>query len=163
MKKSLAVLVAGALVFGSLGAPSAVAKKKKKTKTITFEAEGSMAIPNPSTIAIGGITESEFTSVHECGAMPTSQGVDGFVIEVPEEYRSGTAMVNVAGSDTTGQYDMDVYFYDAGCSLMEPYMTDGVDPAGYIPPGAAWAVVDLWVGANASFTFTAKATVPARP
>jgi hypothetical protein len=55
--------------------------------------------------------------------------------------------------------DLDVYFIDAGCGLMEPYMTDGTNPSGSIPPGATWAVVDLFVGANATFDLKATATV----
>jgi extracellular elastinolytic metalloproteinase len=65
----------------------------------------------------------------------------------------------VVGSDATGQHDLDVYLYDASCSLMEPYITDGADPSGPILPGAKWAVVSLFAGANASFKLTGTATI----
>lgn len=165
MRKSLAIAIAALLVLGLVGAPSALAKKKKKkkkapaTKTITFEESGTIAIPAPSSLVLGGVTEIEFTIAHGCASLPASQGVDGHVVEVPEEFRAGDATLEVLGSDATGAYDLDVYFYDAGCGLMEPYMTDGVDPSGAIPPGAAWAVVDLLVGANASFDLTGTVTI----
>ena len=165
MKKYLSILLAAFLVVGMIGAPTALAKKKKKkkkapvTKTITFEESGTIAGPAPSSLAIGGITEAEFVIFNTCASPPASQGVDGHVVELPEDFGSGTGSLEVLGSDATGAYDLDVYFYDAGCSLMEPYMTDGADPSGAIPAGARWAVVDLLVGANASFDLTATATV----
>lgn len=165
MKKSLAIVLASLLLLGLIGAPSALAKKKKKkksapvTKTITFEESGTMAVPAPTSLVIGGVSEAEFVIVNECASLPVSQGFDGHVVELPEEFRTGTATLEVLGSDATGAYDLDVYFYDAGCALMEPYMTDGADASGAIPPGATWAVVDLLVGANASFDLTATTTI----
>lgn len=162
MKKSLVVGLAALLVLGVIGAPVATAKKKKKkpipaTKTITFEAEGTIQVAGPSGVAFG-ITESEFYFVNNC-AMPASQGLDGYVVEIPSEFQAGTASLQVAGSDATGAYDLDVYFYDSGCNLMEPYMTEGADPSGAIVTGAKWAVVNLSLGANASFKLTGTATV----
>lgn len=167
MKKSVTIVLTSLLVIGLIGAPSAGAKKKKKkkkppapvTRVITFEESGTIAGPAPSSLAIGGITESEFTVVNTCASLPASQGVDGHVVELPEDFRMGTATMEVLGSDATGAYDLDVYFYDAGCALMEPYMTEGANPTGAIPPGATWAVVDLLVGANAAFDLTAEATI----
>lgn len=160
----MTIALASLLVVGLIGAPSASAKKKKKkktpvTKTITFEESGTMAGPAPSSLLVGGVTEAEFTIVNSCASLPSSQGVDGYVVELPEDFRSGTATLEVLGSDASGAYDLDVYFYDAGCGLMEPYMTDGADPSGAIPAGATWAVVDLLVGVNASFDLTATTTI----
>jgi hypothetical protein len=87
--------------------------------------------------------------------------VDGHVVELPEEFRTGTATIEVLGADPTGTYDLDVYFYDGGCGLLEPYMTDGADASGAIPPGSTWAVIELFTGANATFDLKATVTVPA--
>lgn len=42
---------------------------------------------------------------------------------------------------------------------MEPYIQDGAEASGTINAGAAWAVIDLFVGANATFELKATATV----
>lgn len=166
MKKYMSIVLAAFLVLGLMGAPAALAKKKKKkkakapaTKTITFEESGTIAAPAPTSLVIGGITEVEFAQVNSCGSLPASQGFDGHVVELPEDFRSGSATLEVLGSDATGAYDLDVYFYDGACGLLEPYMTEGADPSGAIPAGATWAVVDLLVGANASFDLTATVTI----
>ena len=159
MRKLFAMLVAATLVLGVLAGPSAFAGKKKKTRTITLEESGSMAAPAPQSILLFGVTEGEFRVVNECASMPVSQGIDGWVVEVPPEFQLGTASLEVLGADTTGAYDLDVYFLDAGCTVMEPYMQGGVDPSGTILPGAAWIVVDLFAGANATFDLKATVTV----
>ena len=165
MRRSLIVVLAAALALGAIGAPSAMAKKKKKkkpvpvTKTITFTQEGTITAPAPSSAASKGVTEAEFTAANNCASPPASQGFDGYVVELPADYRLGTATLEVLGSDATGEYDLDVYFYDSACSLMEPYMTDGADATGPIPGGAQWAVIDLFVGANASFKLTATTQI----
>ncbi len=164
MRKLFAVTVAATLVLGAVTAPTALAKKKKKKPpapvTITFEESGSMTIPGPTGAAYKGLTEGEFTLVNTCASMPASQGLDGYVIELPAEFRLGTASLQVTGADATGFYDMDAYFYDAGCSLMQGVsLLEGSDPAGSVPPGATWVVVDLFVGAEATFDLKATATV----
>jgi hypothetical protein len=147
-----------------IGAPAATAKKKKKvkkpvTQTITFEQEGTVRAPAPTSLALFGVTDGEFIAVHECGQMPATQGHDAYIVEIPAEFQTGTGTLQVAGSDATGAHDFDVYLYDASCSLMEPYITEGADPTGVILPGAKWAVVSLFTGANASFKLTGTATV----
>lgn len=165
MRKFLVVGLAAFLVLGLIGAPSVSAKKKKKKKPVpvvkTFTEEGTIRVAGPTGAALKGVTEAEFTIANECASMPASQGHDGYVVEIPAEFQTGTGTLQVAGSDATGQYDLDVYFYDAGCTLMEPYLTNGADESGMILPGAKWAVVNLFVGANASFTLTGTATVSA--
>lgn len=164
MKKLFAVLVAATLVLGVLAGPSAFAGKKKKkapaTRTITFEESGAVRVAGPTGAALFGITEAEFTLVHTCATMPVSQGHDGWAIAIPEDFRLGTASVEVLGADTSGVHDYDLYFYDASCALMgDVWLQDGADPTGAIPPGATWAVLDLVVGANATFDLTATATI----
>lgn len=165
MKKLLVTLVAASLALTVVAAPSAVAGKKKKppaskTRTITFEESGSMSVPGPTGAVLFGVTEGEFREVNMCGSMPASQGFDGWVVELPEDYRLGSATLTVLGADATGAFDMDAYFYDAGCALMGDYsLTEGPDPAGAIPPGARWIVVDLFAGLNATFDLAATATI----
>lgn len=167
MRKSLVAALTVALLVGAIGMPAEAAKKKKKKKapvaqTITFTEEGTLRAPAPTSLVLFGISDAEFLVVNECGSMPTTQGHDAWIVEIPPEYSDGTATVEVKGADATGAYDMDLYFYDAGCGLLEPYVTDGTDPAGSINAGAKWGVVTMPQGANATFELTGT-TVTAAP
>lgn len=165
MRKSFIVGLIAALLIAALAVPGSAAGKKKKKKkkpapqTITFTEEGSLLAPAPTSLVLFGITDGEFLVVNGCASMPTTQGHDAWVVEIPAEFSNGTAQLEVKGADATGAYDLDVYFYDYGCALMEPYLTDGVDPAGPINGGAKWAIVTMPQGANATFTLTATNTV----
>lgn len=166
MRKSLVVALAAFLVLGMIGAPAATAKKKKKkkvkapvTQTITFEQEGTIRAPAPTSLAYFGVTDGEFLVAHNCAEMPATQGHDAYIVEIPAEYQTGSGTLAIEGSDTTGAHDFDIYLYDAGCSLMEPYITEGANPSGPILPGAKWAVVSMFTGANASFKLTGTATI----
>lgn len=167
MKKLVVFLLASVLVTSLVGGSALAGKKKKKpkppaTQTVTFEAEGTARVPAVTNIAVGGVTEVEFVA-KDCASMPVSQGHDGYVIELPEEYRNGTATVSVTGSDATGQHDYNVYLYSSDCSLMEPYVEEGADPTGGIPAGAQWAVVDLVMGFEGKFKLTATNTIAVTP
>lgn len=165
MRKPLVALVAASLALTVVSAPPALAGKKKKppapvTRTVTFEESGSMTAPGPSGAVLFGVTEGEFVQVNTCASLPASQGFDGWVVELPEEFRLGTGTVTITGADASGAHDMDAYFYDGGCTLMgEVSLTEGADPAGAIPPGATWVVVDLFSGAGATFDLKATATI----
>jgi extracellular elastinolytic metalloproteinase len=166
MKKLVVLPLASILVLSVVGGPALAGKKKKKpkppvpvTQTITFEAEGTARVPAVTNAAGGGVTELEFTVANNCESMPATQGHDGYVVELPAEYRDGNATLTVTGSDATGQYDYNVYLYDSECTLMEPYLEDGSDASGGIPAGAQWVVVDLVMGAEGAFKLTATNTI----
>ena len=164
MRKPLIAALTAALMVGAIAMPAEAAKKKKKApapQTITFVEEGSLRAPAPTSLLLFGLTDAEFLIVNECASMPATQGHDAWVVEIPEEYFDGRATVEVKGADATGAYDLNLYFYDAGCALMELQLTEGADPAGSIPPGAKWAIATMPAGANATFTLTATTTVPA--
>lgn len=172
MKKLVVFLLASILVLSVVGGPALAGKKKKKpkpvppapvTQEITFEAAGTARVPAVTNAAGGGITELEFTVANECASMPATQGHDGFVIELPEEYRDGNATLTVTGSDATTLYDFNVYLYSSECSLMEPYIEEGADASGGVPAGAQWAIVDLVGGAQASFDLKATNTITVTP
>lgn len=117
-----------------------------------FTVEGTLAVGNPVSKAIGGLTEF----LAPCDPSdPDLQGLDGFWIALPAE------VTETAASMTSDGVDTDVWFYDANCSLLlggesEAMATDlTANENGTVPADAAYAIVDLAVGANASFTFTA--------
>lgn len=147
--------IALALVLGLLGALSvspALAKKKKAKPPITFEAAGTVALGNPGGLNDASLTGNEFTNT--C-AIPASQGVDGFVVELSEEISKVTSTVLVSGSDATGSYDLDMYFYSAECSPMGSASTEASDEFGAFPAGTKYVLVNAFVGAQIEFKLTA--------
>jgi hypothetical protein len=117
---------------------------------------GTILVPGPSSKAVGGVTEL----LAPCLPGDPLQGFDGFWLAIPG---TGGHAATLASDPTRGALDLDVYFYDASCRII----TAARDPNAYgmatpltasergtIPSAAAWAVVDLAAGANASFTFT---------
>ncbi|MEA2451988.1 MAG: extracellular elastinolytic metalloproteinase [Actinomycetota bacterium] len=145
-----------ALVLGLLGAMSAspaFAKKKKPVPPpITFEASGSFVLGSPLGLNDATITGNEFTNT--C-AIPASQGVDGFVVELSDEISKVTSAVQVSGSDSTGIYDLDMYFYTADCSSTGSASTEAADELGAFPAGTKYVLVNAFFGAQVEFTLKA--------
>ena len=147
-------LIALALVLGLVGAISAapaLAGKKKK-KPITFEAAGSFAVANPASLEGGSLTGNEFT---ETCAIPTTQGVDGFVVELSDEISKVMATVQVSGGDATGIYDLDMYFFTADCAAIGAASTPDSDEMGAFPAGTKYVLVNAFWGVEVEFDLTA--------
>lgn len=151
LRRSVAPVLALAVLTSVLAfAPRASAEEA------VYEAEGAIAGFNPLSSDVGGVTETSFLLA--C-AVPPSQGVDGFVFELPEEFGAGDATMEVTGSDLTGVHDLDAYFYTADCSSAgDPIATAEPDEAGPIPADTAWVVVNAWLGTDTAVSF--KATRP---
>lgn len=120
----------------------------------TFTEEGTISYGNPLNRNIGGVTEI----VTPCDPQGGLQGFDGWWIKLPSGSVGKQAALKSSGVDTN------VYFYDgSGCGFVsnsdDPnalgMATDLTpDEQGTIPNGAAWAIVDLIVGYEATFTFS---------
>lgn len=150
MKRLPLLLVLGVV----LAAPLAQADEPFLTVSETVTA------PNPTSKAIGGLTET----TNPCGTpdpdLGDINGLDGYWIEMPVGAQGRAATLESNG------VDMDVWFYTgegASCSLISDdddpiaydMATDGTaNEAGTIPALATYAIVDLAIGANAAFTFT---------
>lgn len=128
-----------------------------------FVAEGTVQVGNagtgigslagvPATLAV---TENEF--VTSKNPEPSSQGVDGYVITLPEQYGDGIHNFTLTG-DSDNAYDFDVYFYNKNFKLINGVATSGANESGVIPGGTRYVYVGLYSGANVPFTF--KATSP---
>lgn len=122
----------------------------------SFSESGTIAVANPASRVLGGATEI----TNPCGApdpdLGSLQGVDGYWITLPEGAAGLTATLTANAPN-----DVDAWFYDEGCGLMpSPYPMATTDPApngdeqGVIPDGAFYVVIDLYAGANATFTFS---------
>ncbi|MGH2756845.1 MAG: hypothetical protein ACRDI3_03560 [Actinomycetota bacterium] len=134
-------LVVLALV-ASLVVPSAVAGKKKKPKPWKSE-EGSIAVPHTMLISSTGernnVTLREFEA--RC-AIPATNGLDGYVYEVPKEYQTIPSKIAARGSG--GTRALYIILYDKDCQ-MQMYFTgsDAIpstedDTEGAMPPGIAY-------------------------
>lgn len=149
--------IAFALIVGLIGALSvspAMAKKKKKAPPppVTFEASGSFAISNPGGPDGATITGNEFTNT--C-AIPATQGVDGFVVELSDEISKVTSTVQVSGSDALGIHDLDMYFFSEDCASTGSASTEVADEIGAFPAGTKYVFVSAYFGAQLEFKLTA--------
>lgn len=150
MRRAVVVAVTLGLLAGAAVAP-AEAKKKKK-KPVTFSAEGSLILGNPGDLNDAGITRQEFLA--QC-AVPATQGVDGFVIELDEKISAVTSDVGVSGTDAAGLHDLDMYFYDESCSPTGSFSTEASDEYGVMFPGTKYVLVTAFTGLEVTFKFEA--------
>ncbi|WP_408009793.1 M36 family metallopeptidase [Pseudalkalibacillus sp. A8] len=129
--------------------------------TEPFAAEGTVQAGNagtgigslagvPATLAV---TENEFVTTKN--PEPASQGVDGYVVTLPEEYGDGIHNFILEGSSES-DYDFDVYFYNKDFEVIGGVATSAPNESGVIPGGTKYVYVGLWSGMNVPFTFTAK-------
>jgi len=140
-RKALVHALVLVLVVGLLG-PTAMAGKKKKPKPYKSE-EGSIAVPHTMLISSSGdtnnVTLKEFENRCE---IPTSNGLDGYVYEVPKAYQKIEA--DVAARASGGTRALYIILYDKNCE-MQLFFTgsDAIpsaedDTEGRMPPGIAY-------------------------
>lgn len=154
MRRAVVVAIAVALIAAMILAPAEAKKKKKKKKKppVTFTADGSIVTANPADLMGAGITRNAF--IETC-SIPPSQGSDGYVVEVSDKIGKVQSDVSVAGSDATGQIDLDMYLYSDTCSPMGEYSTASAEEYGVMLPGTKYVVVTAFLGAGIEFTLEA--------
>ncbi|HVL33835.1 MAG TPA: hypothetical protein VM600_09685 [Actinomycetota bacterium] len=126
-----------------------------------FTVSGTITAMNPASTRLGGVTEI----VSPCGGsvdpeIPdgATQGLDGFWFALPDGGLPGqTATL------TSNGIDVDVWWYDAGCSgifaAATPGSRDMVTPLtanekGRVPDAAQYGIVDVVAGFNTAFTIS---------
>lgn len=117
----------------------------------TVLASGTIAVGNPLGLATGGVSEM----FGACTDDTTFNGIDGIPFVVPVEVLNTGATLATSGA---AAIDADVYWYDAACALVDDYsmaVTGEADEAGTVPDTAAFGIVDLIIGADATITLTA--------
>lgn len=151
MRKSVITLLVPAMLVGSLLGP-ADAKKAKTKRPVTFEASGSIVLSQPLDLMDVGITRTEFQSA--CSVPSVTQGVDGYVIELPPEVTAVSTRVSAAGTSPTGVGLLDLFFFDESCAARGDILGsfDG-DPI--MPAGTKFVLVTNWLGDPTDFTFYA--------
>lgn len=136
----LAGLGLSLLLLTTSAAPSsALSEKSSKKKPKRFTAEGSL---------MGGyiITHMEF--IARCPEMPVTQGLDGYVVEIPYRFATGDYVVDVTGTSTVGVGShFDVSFYSFNCSQGEVIM----EPPQVVPAGTRFILVGRILSAASTF------------
>lgn len=149
-KKLLIIALVLALTAALVGPASADKKKKKKKKgpkpyvseTITID------IGHPAFHGASGtlltITAQEF--LQSC-SIPSSNGLDAYVFEVPEEYLEIDAVIRAVGdSAPAAGYDLDIYMFDAECSETFFSNSPGTDESGLKPAGTTYVLLHNYQG-----------------
>ena len=140
------VLTGLSLLVAVSGFSVAVAAPKKPKPYKSEEVPTGVAHPvfHGSTQSVNSVTAKEFEA--QCG-MPSSNGVDGAVFEVPKEYQTRVATVYANGTgDSNGLYDLDIYVYDKNCVNTLAFNAVGTDEVGVFGKGTAWLFVHNYQG-----------------
>lgn len=142
LKKILISAVAASLVVAPVGA-GALAKGKKKAPKPYVSEEITIEMGHPAFHGNSGtlltVTAQEF--IRTC-AIPTTNGVDAAVYEIPADYRGVAATIKAIGTGASVQpHDLDIYLYDESCTEAGFYNATGTDEIGILTPEAAFVVL----------------------
>lgn len=150
MKRFLIVLLVLGLSVALLGPASAAKKKKKKGPKPYKSEEVTMEVGHPIFYSSSGdvmsVTAQEFR--RSC-SIPSSNGFDGYVFEVPAEFQKIAATVEATGTSVTdpaSPADMDMYFFDESCEITGAANAAGTDEFGGLLPGTAFIFLHNYVG-----------------
>ena len=158
MKKLLVLALVLGLVVSIVGPAGAKKKKKAPKPYVTEEVSIELGHPmnNGNTGTLTGVTGQEFLLT--C-AVPSSNGVDGWVFEVPAEYQKIAASAEAVGTsvtDAASPADMDMYFYDESCAQVGQANAAGTDEFGAISPGVAYIFLHNYAGGPTTAQITLK-------
>lgn len=141
LRKTLVTLVTAALVAAPAGTGAFAKGKKKKPKPYVSE-EIAIQTGHPAAHSQSGtlltVTAQEF--IRTC-AIPSSNGVDAAVYEVPADYQGLTASVKAIGTGAAAPYDLDLYLFDETCTEVAYYNPAGTDEIGILTPDTAFVLV----------------------
>lgn len=110
-----------------------------------FLAYGTIHASHPLTYEVDtGVTRTDFED--SCDYSPRTQGVDGWVQEVPAKHADGTHTLTASG-DTAGldEYDIDLWFYGANCAPVGSSTEVGTDEIAEIPEGTKYVLASAWI------------------
>lgn len=107
---------------------------------------------NPATGFGAGLTESSWVVT----GVLSLQGVDGVVLAIPAGSAGKTLSASgISDFDDILLHDLDIYFYGANrIKMVGGSATGDADESAVIPVGAAYVVVDLFLGAEVDVTVT---------
>lgn len=117
-----------------------------------YTAEGFIEVSNPASLFVGSVVENNFVGF--C-AIPPSQGLDGYVFQLPHETVAGERY-DISGSGSLTGHDLDVVFYDSECSEIGADESTDVDETGTFPAGTRWVVANLFFGLETTVTMSVE-------
>ena len=142
LKKTLVTLVAATLVAAPAGAGALAKARKKKAPKPYVSSEIAIRTGHPAAHSQSGtlvtVTAQEF--IRTC-AVPSSNGVDAAVFEVPADYKGLTASIKAIGAGAPAPYDLDLYLFDESCTEVAVYNPTNTDEAGILTPDTAFVLV----------------------
>lgn len=160
MSKKLLILGLVLALAAALAGPAAAGKKKKKGpkpfKSETMTIEIGHPVFNGYSGTVVGITPQEF--IQTC-ALPTTNGVDAAVYEVPADYTKVMASIEATGTgvtDAAAPADIDIYLFDEACAPVGAFNAAGTSEAGVISPGTAYVLLHNYTGGPTDVQFTLK-------
>ncbi|HVF53088.1 MAG TPA: hypothetical protein VNC78_05710 [Actinomycetota bacterium] len=142
MLKKLCVL---ALALSLVASPAmAGGKKKAKPKGPAPWTSPDVTLVAPHPVLYGqsgtvvGVTAQEF--INTC-AIPSSNGVDAYVFEVPADYKGLQATVKAIGVGGPAGYDLDIYLFDESCGVTFAYNAANTDETGTTTTDTAFILI----------------------
>jgi hypothetical protein len=157
VSRKLIVGLVVALVFGSV-VSAGPATAKKNRKPVSFEAEGSLLLPNPNDFDVvgpsyAGITRTEFESA--CAVPTQTQGLDAYVIELPAKVTRVDSIVYADVTNATGLNQLDFFFFDETCAPLGELLSFQ-DAQPLMPRGTKFVLVRNWFSDSTDFVFYAN-------
>lgn len=155
MSKKLLIIGLVLALAAAIAAPAA-AKKKKGPKPYTSE-EVTVQIGHPvlngQSGTVVGVTPQEF--IQTC-ALPSSNGLDAYVFEVPKQYQKIQSLIEATGAAEGVPHDIDIYLFDSSCAAHGQFNAAGTDESGVLSPGTAFILLHNYTGGPTTMQFTLK-------
>ena len=139
-KRIVAAIVVGTFVC-AVAAPTGAAPRRKPKR---FSAQGTIH-------GVGLVTHYDF--LLNCPGIPTTQGVDAYVVEVPAEFQAKPSEVEAEATSSVSAHPvLEMSFYSSGCDQGDLYVTG----AATLPAGTGFIVVQDIQGGAVEFELTIK-------
>lgn len=160
MSKKLLILGLVLALAAAFAGPAAAGKKKKKGpkpfKSETISVEIGHPVFNGYSGTLVGVTPQEF--IQTC-ALPSTNGLDAAVYEVPADYAKIQSSIEATGTgvtDAAAPADIDIYLFDESCAQIGAFNAAGTSEAGVVAPGTAFIVLHNYTGGPTDMQFTLK-------
>lgn len=158
MSKKLLILGLVMVLAAAFAAPAAAAKKKgpKPFKSEVITTAAGHPVFNGASGSVVGVTPQEF--INRC-ALPTTNGLDAAVFEVPKDYQKITSQIEATGagaSDAVAPADVDIYLFDSSCAIVGAFNSVGTSESGVLAAGTAFVLLHNYTGGGTDLQFTLK-------
>ena len=157
MSKKLLIVGLVLSLAAAFAAPASAKKKGPKPfKSETITVDVGHPVLNSQSGTVVGVTPQEF--INTC-ALPTTNGLDAAVFEVPADYQSITSLIEATGvgtTDTAVPADVDIYLFDESCVANGKFNAAGTSESGVLAAGTAFVLLHNYTGGPTDLQFTLK-------